>query len=72
MSPKQIVALVLIVLGILGLVYRGFSYTQESREARVGPVQFSIAHRNHVDVPLWVSIGGVVVGVGLLLTRSKS
>jgi hypothetical protein len=72
MSAKQMVAVVLIVLGVLGLVYRGFSYTRETHEARVAGLQFSIAHRSRIDVPLWVSVGGIVVGVGLLLSRSKT
>jgi hypothetical protein len=72
MNARQIAAIVLIVLGTLGLIYRGFSYTRETHEARVAGLQFSIAHRSRIDVPLWVSVGGIVVGVGLLLTRSKS
>jgi hypothetical protein len=72
MGARVIVAIILIVAGTLGLIYRGFSYTQETHQARVGPLELSIARRNHVDVPLWASIGGLAVGVGLLLTRSRS
>jgi TRAP-type C4-dicarboxylate transport system permease small subunit len=72
MNARQFVAIVLIVAGTLGLIYRGFTYTQQTHEARVGSLQFSISQRNRVDVPLWISVAGIVVGVGLLLTRPKA
>jgi len=70
-NARQIVAIVLIIAGILGLVYKGFSYTHDTHEARVGSLQLSVSHRDRVDIPMWASIAGIVVGVGLLVTKSN-
>ena len=69
MNARQIVAIVLIIAGILGLVYKGFSYTHDTHEARVGSLQLSVSHRDRIDIPMWASIAGIVVGAGLLVTK---
>ncbi|HUN76218.1 MAG TPA: hypothetical protein VMU40_17000 [Steroidobacteraceae bacterium] len=71
MNARQIVAIVLIIAGILGLVYKGFSYTHDTHEARVGSLQLSVSHRDRIDIPMWASIAGIVVGAGLLITKSN-
>jgi hypothetical protein len=72
MNPVRIMAIALIVAGVLGLVYGGFSYTRETHEARIGPVEFSVTDRERVNVPVWVGAGAVFLGgVLLLLGRKK-
>ena len=71
MSPLRIVAIVLIVAGILGLAYGGFTYTQTTHEAKVGPFEMSIKDRKTVNVPVWAGIGAIVVGGILLFVRKK-
>ena len=66
MSAIKILGIVLIVGGILGLVYGGFSYTKESHEAKIGPITLSVTEKDRVNVPMWVGIGAIVVG-GLIL-----
>ena len=66
MSALKILGIVLIVGGILGLVYGGFSYTKETHSAKIGPITFSVSDKERVNVPMWVGIGAVVVG-GLIL-----
>ncbi len=72
MKAKQLAAIVLIVAGTLGLIYRGFNYTHETREAKVGSFELSISRKTRIDVPLWASVGLIVVGVGILVVRSES
>ena len=72
MKAKQLAAIVLIVAGTLGLIYRGFTYTRETHEAKVGPLDFSISRRTRIDVPLWASVGLIVVGVGILVVRTEN
>jgi hypothetical protein len=62
--------LVLLVLGVLGLVYGGFSYQKEKADARIGPIEIEVTERERVNVPLWAGIGAVAVGGGLLARRS--
>jgi len=66
MSVVKIVAIALIVLGALGLVYGSFSYTKETHNVKLGPIEFSITDKETVNVPVWVGVGAMVVG-GLLL-----
>ena len=71
MAAKQIVAIVLIALGVLGLVYGSFSYTKEKHEAKIGPLQFSITEKETINVPVWAGIGAIGIGVILLVTGRK-
>ena len=71
MKPRQIVALLLIVGGVLALAYRGFSYTKETHEAKIGPLQFSIKEKETVNVPVWAGIGAIGIGVVLLVVGGR-
>ena len=66
MDSTKILAIVLIVGGILGLVYGGFSYTKETHETKIGPLVLSVTDKETVNVPIWVGVGAIVIG-GLLL-----
>ena len=72
MGPLKILAIILIVAGVLGLAYGTFTYTKETHTANVGPLTLSVTDKETVDVPLWASVGAIVVGVVLLVTgRNK-
>jgi hypothetical protein len=72
MTTVKIAAMVLIVAGVLGLVYGGFSYTKETHEARLGPIELSVQDRQRVNVPVWAGVGAIVIGGGILLLGSKT
>ena len=61
----------LIVAGVLGLVYGSFSYTKETHEAKLGPIELSIKDKETVNVPVWAGVGAIVIGGVLLLFGSK-
>lgn len=63
--------MVLIVGGVLGLVYGGFSYTQDTTAVKLGPIELSVQERKTVNVPLWAGIGAIVAGGVLLVVGSK-
>jgi len=65
------VAVVLLVVGALALVYGGFSYTKQTHEAKLGPLDISISEKKHVNVPVWAGVALLVVGGGLLLSGKK-
>ncbi len=71
MSMIKIAAIVLIVAGILGLVYGGFSYTKDTTELKVGPLDVSVKDKQTVAIPIGVGIGAIVGGVVLLLVERK-
>jgi hypothetical protein len=66
MNSNQIIAIVLIVAGILGLAYGGFSYDKETTGAKIGPIELKVTEKKTINVPLWAGVGSIVAG-GLLL-----
>ena len=71
MSTNKIVAIVLIIAGALGLAYGKFSYTKETHDAKIGPVELSVKDKETVSIPMWAGIGAIVIGAGLLLAGGR-
>jgi len=69
MNAIKMLAIVLIVAGSLGLVYGGFSYTKDTQQAKLGPIELSVKETQTVNVPVWVGVGAIVAGVILLFVR---
>jgi uncharacterized membrane protein YidH (DUF202 family) len=71
MNPLKLLAMLLIVGGVIGLAYGGFSYTRQTHDVKVGPVELSVNDKRSVNIPLWASVAAVVVGAGLLATGGR-
>ncbi|MBE0436478.1 MAG: hypothetical protein IBX56_11815 [Methylomicrobium sp.] len=71
MNAIKISAIVLIIAGILGLVYGQFSYTKETQQAKLGPLELSVKDTETVNVPVWAGVAAIVVGGVLLLYTVK-
>jgi hypothetical protein len=71
MSAIKIAAILLIVAGIFGLVYGSFSYTRDTQEIKVGPIELSVKEKKTVNIPVWAGVGSIVLGGGLLLAENK-
>ena len=71
MKTVKIVGIVLIVVGILGAVFGGFSYTKKTQEIKMGPMEMTIRDKQAVDIPIWASISVMVLGGALLFLGSK-
>ncbi len=71
MNTIKIAAIGLIVLGILGLAYGGFSYTRETHQTTLGPLELTVKDQQRVNIPLWAGIGAVVAGGVLLVMGGK-
>jgi len=71
MNAVKILAIVLIVAGGLGLIYGGFTYTKDTHEAKLGPIELTVKDRQTVNVPIWAGVGAIVAGVVLLFVRNK-
>jgi uncharacterized membrane protein len=63
----RIIGIILIVAGALALAYGGFTYTKDSHDVKIGPIQFSVKEKETVNVPIWAGAGGIAVGVLLLV-----
>jgi multidrug transporter EmrE-like cation transporter len=71
MNAVKMAAIALIVAGILALVYGGFSYTKETHDLKLGPIELTVKDKQTVNVPIWVGVGAIVIGGALLLFGSK-
>jgi len=67
----RILAFALIVAGVLGLAYRSFTYTKETRTAKLGPMEFSVKEKETVNIPLWAGVAAIAAGSGLLLLAGR-
>ena len=72
MSGIKMFAIVLIAAGILGLAYRGFSYTRETHEAKIGSLELSVKDRETFSIPAWAAVGALVAGGFMLLVPKQS
>ena len=71
MNTAKLAGIVLIVGGVLALMYGGFSYTKDSQQVKIGPLELSIKEKQTVNVPVWAGIGTIVIGGALLLFAGK-
>ncbi len=67
MNPTKIIGIVLIIAGCLGLAYGGFTYTKETSNVKLGPIELKVQEKETISVPLIVSAGAIAVGVFLLV-----
>jgi hypothetical protein len=70
MNAIKIAAIALIIAGALGLAYGSFSYTKETHQAKLGPIELSVNEKQTVNVPVWAGVGAIVAG-GLLLVMGS-
>jgi len=70
MSTQKLAGVILLIAGLLGLAYGGFSYTKETHQADVGSIHLSVDETQHVNVPVWAGVGAIVIG-GLLLVMGR-
>jgi hypothetical protein len=52
-------------------MYGGFSFTKETHQAKLGPIELSVKEKQNVNVPMWAGVGAIVIGGALLLFGAK-
>ena len=71
MHSNKIIGIILIVAGLLGAALGGFSFTQDTHKASIGPLNLSVAEEKKINIPLWASLAAVVAGAAFLVAGSK-
>jgi heme/copper-type cytochrome/quinol oxidase subunit 2 len=71
MNAMKMLAIGLIVAGALGLLYGSFSYTKQTHDVKLGPVELSVQEKQTVNVPVWLGAGAIAVGIALLVFGGK-
>jgi len=72
MNGSKLAALVLIIAGVLGLPFGGFTYTKKTHDANIGPMSISIKDKETVNIPIWAGAGAIIAGVLILVIRTKN
>ena len=72
MTPRRIIGLVLVIVGLVSVLWGGISWTREKTIVDIGPIQARSQERE--TIPLPPILGGValVAGAILLLTPSRT
>jgi LPXTG-motif cell wall-anchored protein len=71
MDIQRTIAIILIVVGALGLAYGGFSYTKDTHRADVGALHMSVDDNEYINVPAWAGVSALIAGALLLIVRRK-
>jgi len=72
MNGSKLAALVLIIAGVLGLAFGGFTYTKKTHDANICPMSISIKDKETVNIPIWAGAGAIIAGVLILVIRTKN
>ncbi len=62
MKPSMIVGIIVIVIGIVAVGHRTFTYTSEETVMKLGPMEATVETQESFTVPLWAGIGLIIVG----------
>ena len=66
MKATQIVGLLLIVAGVLGLVFGGFSYTKDTTALKMGPIELKVQEQETISIPMVASGAAIAIGAFLM------
>jgi drug/metabolite transporter (DMT)-like permease len=71
MKPAVIVGVLLIIVGIAGLAFGGFSFTRKEKVLDVGPIEASTDKKESLPVPPILGALAIVGGVVLLASSAR-
>jgi hypothetical protein len=72
MKVATVVGIVLILVGIIGFVVGGVSFTHEKKDVDIGPVQVSHQQKSTIPIPPVLSTIALLGGIGLLVVGARS
>ena len=71
MNPIKFVGAALLVAGLLGLIYGGFSYSKNTTVVKLGPIELTAKEQKTINFPMWAGISAIVIGGLLLVVGGK-
>lgn len=71
MNSWKIAGIALLVAGVLGLAYGSFSYTKETHDMKLGPIELSVTEKETVNIPVWLGVAAIAAGAALLLLGGR-
>ncbi len=67
----KLAGILLIVAGIAGVIYGGFSYTSHKKAMDLGPIQIEKTEHHNVPIPPILGLVGIVAGGALLFMGAR-
>src|SRR5687768_13641059 len=71
-TPRRIVGLVLVIIGLVSLLWGGISWTREETIVDIGPIEARSQERETIPLPPIVGGLALVAGAILLVVRERS
>jgi hypothetical protein len=71
MKPTALAGIVLIVLGVVALVYQGFTYTKRETVIDIGPLHATADRQKTVPLPPVLGIAAIAGGLALLVVGGR-
>jgi len=72
MKPAGIVGIILIIIGIVSLVYGGFTYTKREKVLDIGPITATADREKTIPLSPVVGIAAVAGGIAVLVVGTKT
>lgn len=72
MNGKTGMAIVLIIIGLVALIYQGFSYTTEKKVIDLGPIQATKEERHTIPLPPIVGALALIGGIAILVLDKRN
>jgi UDP-N-acetylmuramyl pentapeptide phosphotransferase/UDP-N-acetylglucosamine-1-phosphate transferase len=68
----KLAGIILIIIGVIALIYQGFSFTETKKDAQLGPIE--IQHNETHSVPIPPIVGGIFIvgGVAALALSGRN
>jgi hypothetical protein len=68
---NKTLGIILIVLGLFGLAWGGFTYTAREKVVDLGPIHATRDEKHNVPLPPIAGAGALIGGIALLVARKK-
>ena len=71
MKSAKFFGVLLIAVGLLIMVYGGFSYSKIVNTAKIGSVELDVKEKNNVYIPIWNGVVSIISGSIILLIKRR-
>jgi len=71
MNTTTVIGIILIVLGVVGLIYGGITYTSSKNVVDMGAIQLQVDQKKEIPLSPIFGAGAVLIGVILMIVGRK-
>lgn len=67
----KVLGVILLVAGLIGLIYGGFSYTKERKVIDIGPIEAKVDEKKTVPIPPIAGAAAVLAGATMVVASRR-